>query len=134
MFHMVWIILLVAVVTLILLNFGAFRRKIQALKVQGALVGELEHLASATYKQARRVVILVVGSTILLGGIIMIFLPGPAILVIPLGLSILAIEFAWARLWLRRVKKTIRKIQEKLHLKKQAGPLKKTTPPKEAKF
>ncbi len=122
MFHMVWIVLLVAVVTLILLNFSAFRRKIETLKVHGALIVELEHLASATYKQARRVVILVVGSTVLLGGIVMIFLPGPSILVIPLGLSILAIEFAWARLWLRRVKKTITKIQQKLHLKKQAAP------------
>lgn len=122
MFHIVWIVLLVAVVTLILLNFGAFRRKIQAMKVQGALVEELENLATSTYKQARRFVILIVGSTILIGGIIMIALPGPAILVIPLGLSILAIEFAWARLWLRRVKKTIKKIQQKLHLKKQEPP------------
>jgi len=131
MFHMVWIVLLVAVVTLILLNFGAFRRKIQALKIQGALVEELEHLASATYKQARRIVILVVGSTVLLGGIVMIFLPGPSILVIPLGLSILAIEFAWARLWLRRVKKTIKKIQQKFHLKKQVQPPQRVSPPKE---
>jgi tellurite resistance protein TerC len=34
----------------------------------------------------------------------MIVLPGPAVLVIPLGLGILAIEFAWARRWLRHVK------------------------------
>ena len=120
------LIVFLTVFALILLNFGAFRRKIQAMKVQGALIEELEHLASATYKQARRIVILIVGSTILLGGIVMIFLPGPAILVIPLGLSILAIEFAWARLWLRRVKKTIKKIQQKLHLKKQAPPPQKS--------
>jgi phosphotransferase system glucose/maltose/N-acetylglucosamine-specific IIC component len=37
------------------------------------------------------------GGTVLLIGIVMIFLPGPSILVIPAGLAILAIEFAWAR-------------------------------------
>jgi tellurite resistance protein TerC len=34
----------------------------------------------------------------------MLVLPGPALLVIPIGLAILAIEFAWARRWLHRVK------------------------------
>jgi hypothetical protein len=34
----------------------------------------------------------------------MIVLPGPAFIVIPLGLGILSIEFAWARRWLRKVK------------------------------
>ena len=34
----------------------------------------------------------------------MILLPGPAVLVIPLGLSILGLEFAWALRWLRQVK------------------------------
>ncbi len=121
--HIVWIGFSVIVVTLILLNFGAFRRKLRELRIQGAFIGELEHLATVTYKYARRIVILVVGSTLLLGGIVMIVLPGPAILVIPLGLSILAIEFAWARLWLRRVKKTIKKIQQKLYLKKQDPPV-----------
>jgi tellurite resistance protein TerC len=31
----------------------------------------------------------------------MIALPGPAFIVIPAGLGILALEFAWARRWLR---------------------------------
>jgi tellurite resistance protein TerC len=34
----------------------------------------------------------------------MIVLPGPAFVVIPAGLAILGIEFAWARIWLKRVK------------------------------
>lgn len=37
------------------------------------------------------------GGTVLLIGIAMIVTPGPAILVIPIGLGILATEFAWAR-------------------------------------
>jgi len=31
-------------------------------------------------------------------------LPGPAFIVIPLGLAILATEYAWARRWLRKVR------------------------------
>jgi len=77
------------------------------------VVNELDRLATLTYKQARRVVILVTGSAVLLVGIIMIFLPGPAILIIPLGLTILAAEFAWARLWLRRVRRAAKDLQQK---------------------
>ena len=53
---------------------------------------------------ARKVVVAVVGSTVLAVGIALIVLPGPAIVVIPLGLAILATEFVWARRLLRRVK------------------------------
>jgi len=55
-------------------------------------------------KLLRQILIALVGGTVLLIGIAMIVLPGPAILVIPAGLAILAIEFAWARHWLNRVK------------------------------
>lgn len=60
-----------------------------------------------TYKAARRVVVGVVGATVLLIGIVMLVTPGPAIVVIPVGLAILSIEFAWARLWLKRLRETI---------------------------
>ena len=56
------------------------------------------------WKQARRVVIFVIGSTVVLIGVAMIVLPGPAIVVIPLGLAILATEFIWARRWLDSAK------------------------------
>jgi uncharacterized protein (TIGR02611 family) len=52
-------------------------------------------------KSIKRIVIGVVGGTVLALGIALIVLPGPAFLVIPAGLAILAIEFAWARRWLR---------------------------------
>ena len=57
-----------------------------------------------TVKHARRAVIFVVGSTVLLFGVALIVLPGPAILVIPLGLAILATEFAWAKHLLKKSK------------------------------
>ena len=39
----------------------------------------------------------ITGGTVLLLGIAMIALPGPAVVVIPAGLAILATEFLWAR-------------------------------------
>lgn len=51
---------------------------------------------------AKRIVIAIVGGTVTLVGMAMIVLPGPAIVVIPLGLSILATEFPWARRYLRK--------------------------------
>ena len=45
----------------------------------------------------RKLMIAVIGGTILLIGIALLVLPGPAFLVIPIGLAILATEFAWAR-------------------------------------
>lgn len=74
-------------------------------------------------RQARRLIIGVVGTTVVLIGIIMIVTPGPAVVVIPLGLGILATEFVWARTLLHHVKDRIVK------MKAQKG----TTNPEESK-
>ena len=63
-----------------------------------------KQVLSDTYEKARRVVIAIVGGSVVVVGILMIALPGPAIVVIPTGLAILSIEFAWARRWLRKLK------------------------------
>jgi uncharacterized protein (TIGR02611 family) len=55
-------------------------------------------------KLVRRVIITVVGATVLLIGIALLVLPGPAFIVIPIGLAILATEYAWARRWLRKAR------------------------------
>lgn len=60
-----------------------------------------------TYKWARRLAVTLVGSTVLLLGIVMIVIPGPAVVFIPVGLTILGLEFSWARSWLKRLRKTI---------------------------
>jgi uncharacterized protein (TIGR02611 family) len=52
----------------------------------------------------RRIIASVVGGTVLLIGVSLIILPGPAFLVIPLGLAILATEFVWARHLLHKAK------------------------------
>src|SRR6478609_5191243 len=56
-------------------------------------------------KIARRVIVSVVGATVLLIGIALLVLPGPAFIVIPLGLAILATEYAWARRWLKKARR-----------------------------
>jgi uncharacterized protein (TIGR02611 family) len=43
-----------------------------------------------------RVLITVAGFTLLLAGLAMLVLPGPALAVIPIALAILSLEFAWA--------------------------------------
>ncbi len=52
----------------------------------------------------------IVGGTVLLVGIAMIVLPGPAFIVIPLGLAILATEFVWAGWLLSRIKEKGRQV------------------------
>jgi len=52
----------------------------------------------------KRLIIAITGGTVVLLGIAMIALPGPAVVVIPAGLAILATEFLWARRALRRCK------------------------------
>src|SRR5213080_580617 len=56
-------------------------------------------------KIIKRVIVSVVGATVLLIGIALLVLPGPAFVVIPLGLAILATEYAWARRWLKKARR-----------------------------
>ena len=60
-------------------------------------------------KRLRRLVIAVIGTSVLLVGIVMIVLPGPAFILIPAGLAILATEFAWARTLLRKAAEKLKK-------------------------
>jgi hypothetical protein len=55
-------------------------------------------------KIVRRIIVSVIGGTVLLIGIALLVLPGPAFIVIPVGLAILATEYAWARRWLKRAR------------------------------
>lgn len=57
-----------------------------------------------TLKHAKRIIVTVVGVSILCLGVAMVVLPGPAFVVIPIGLGILSTEFIWARNLLHRLK------------------------------
>jgi tellurite resistance protein TerC len=72
----------------------------------------VKHLIIRTYGQARRLIVIVAGFTVLIVGVAMIVLPGPAVVVIPLGLAILATEFIWARTLLTKVKERILRMKK----------------------
>lgn len=55
-------------------------------------------------KIVRRVIVSVIGATVLFIGVALLVLPGPAFIVIPVGLAILATEYAWARRWLKKAR------------------------------
>jgi hypothetical protein len=57
-----------------------------------------------TIRRAKRIAIAVIGFTVLSLGLAMIILPGPAFVVIPLSLVILATEFVWAQKLLKRLR------------------------------
>ncbi len=51
-------------------------------------------------------------------GVVMIVTPGPAFVVIPVGLAILSIEFTWARHWLRKMRESISRNGQKAQAKR----------------
>jgi uncharacterized protein (TIGR02611 family) len=52
--------------------------------------------------RAYRVIFVVAGALVTLAGVAMLALPGPAFVVIPIGLTMLAMEFDWAERWLEK--------------------------------
>ncbi|MEE4244216.1 MAG: PGPGW domain-containing protein [Kangiellaceae bacterium] len=59
-------------------------------------------------KLLKKTLVTVIGGIILLLGIVFIILPGPAVLIIPIGLALLATEYPIAKKWLRT-------FQQKMH-------------------
>lgn len=74
-----------------------------------------------TVKQAKKLIIGAIGFTVLLTGLAMLVLPGPAFIVIPIGLGILAVEFAWARRLLKKAKSRFDKQKRNFNQSKEAG-------------
>jgi hypothetical protein len=56
------------------------------------------------WRHARKIVVGVIGGTVVLIGVALLALPGPGLLTIAVGLAILATEYAFARRWLRTVR------------------------------
>jgi tellurite resistance protein TerC len=73
----------------------------------------VKHLVFRTLGQAKRLIVIVIGFTVLAAGVAMIVLPGPAVVVIPVGLAILATEFIWARKLLVTVKERIQRMRKR---------------------
>lgn len=68
----------------------------------------------------RRVAVTVVGGTITAAGFALLFLPGPGLLVLLLGLSILATEFHWARQARHRVHREARALARRLQAERRS--------------
>lgn len=72
----------------------------------------MKHFVFKTLGQAKRLIVAVIGFTILAAGLAMIVLPGPAFIVIPVGLALLATEFVWARKLLVTVKERFERMRK----------------------
>ncbi|MCG9746665.1 PGPGW domain-containing protein [Shewanella sp. Isolate8] len=53
----------------------------------------------------RKTLITVIGGTLCLVGLLLLVLPGPAWLLLPIGLAVLSLEYPWARSWLKKSQK-----------------------------
>ena len=61
---------------------------------------------------AKRIGVAIVGGSVTVIGIALIVLPGPAIVVIPIGLSILGTQFEWPRRYLRKARDLATRVEE----------------------
>lgn len=78
-------------------------------RANGWRIVSLANHAMNKFARLRCAIIAVIGFTVLLIGLALVVLPGPTIVVIPLGLAILATEFVWARRLLERARATFAK-------------------------
>jgi len=81
---------------------------------------------NAAFAAALKLVRTILGFSVLALGVLMIVLPGPAVVVIPIGLAILASEYAWARRYLNKFKEGGEKLGSIFFRKKAQPP----TPPR----
>lgn len=77
----------------------------------------INNTVNGALRHTKRVIVTVIGFTVLFIGIAMIILPGPAFIVIPLGLAILAGEFVWAKKLLERVKSGVKGAKDSIYKK-----------------
>jgi uncharacterized protein (TIGR02611 family) len=77
----------------------------------------LEAVARAT----RRGVVFLVGAALVLAGVVMLFVPGPGIAVVLLGLAVLSTEFDWARRLLTWVKRQAGELRDRARGRSRSG-------------
>jgi hypothetical protein len=57
--------------------------------------------------------------SVLLIGLVLVFLPGPTIVAVPFGLGILSIEYAWGRSWRKKIRAKISSKNAKTRAKRR---------------
>jgi uncharacterized protein (TIGR02611 family) len=67
-----------------------------------------------TLQGARRLVVAVIGGTIVLVGIALLVVPGPGLLVIAAGLALLGTEFVWARGLMSKIRRQMQRAKERV--------------------
>ena len=72
------------------------------------LANDIETLSRVTLGAAHKIIALVVGSTVLILGIVAFVIPGPTLAMIPISLLVLAAEFVWARRLVTRLRDEVR--------------------------
>ena len=78
-------------------------------------------------RHLRRIAVAFVGGIVVAVGVAMLVLPGPAVVVIPAGLAILATEFRWARRLLHWVKRTAGRGLTSVRRRARAEPTEKSS-------
>ena len=72
-------------------------------------------------RNSKRVGITIIGFVLVLGGIVLLPLPGPGMLIIIAGLAVLGTEYMWARRALELAKEKARQAAAKVRRRKQTG-------------
>lgn len=65
----------------------------------------LNQLAKVIIRWGWKAALVLMGFTLLVTGVVFLFLPGPGLAIIAAGLTLLAVEFIWARRLLNKMKK-----------------------------
>lgn len=83
------------------------------------MLGNWHRPLDVAYKTGRKIIVTVIGFTVVLFGIVLVFTPGPALVFIPLGLAILGLEFTWARRWVLYLKNRSKSVGQKFQKKEE---------------
>lgn len=105
----------------LLLFFSLLHSYREIIALANTVGGNVSTVGWYAIKNARKVLVLVVGFTLIMIGVAMMVLPGPATVVIPMGLAVLATEFLWARRLLNRMYAEVQKAVRRVTGGKEAG-------------
>ena len=83
-----------------------------------SLIARARALHHRSHPVLRRVLVAVIGFTLLAIGIALLVLPGPGLLVIAAGIAVLALEFPWAERLAKRAQDAIESALRRLNLRK----------------
>lgn len=68
---------------------------------------------NSSLKAIRKILIFLVGVTVVIVGVILLAIPGPGLLVIVAGLLILSLEFDWAKRYLHQARQRLEALKPK---------------------